>query len=128
MRNYSFTLFTCFCFRLLWLWFVFFKFCFSFALSFCIFMRVSGLGCLFPFGDLCFWFLVVFFCFGFPILSCVFLFWVCSFLFLFLLLLSCGFFVSISHPIYLIVLCKSNHWRTLQNSVENFFIEIRSFR
>ena len=29
-------------------------------------MCVSGLGCLFPFGDLCFCFLVVFFCFGFP--------------------------------------------------------------
>ena len=58
----------------------------------------------FSFGILCFCFLVVFFCFGFPILSYVFLFWVCSFLFL-LLLLSCGFFVSIGHPIYLIVLC-----------------------
>ena len=29
-------------------------------------MCVSGLGCLFPFGDLCFCFLVVFFCLGFP--------------------------------------------------------------
>ena len=68
-------------------------------------MCVSCLGCLFPFWDLCFCFLVVFFCFRFPILSYVFLFWVYSFPFLLLLLLSCGFFVSISHPIYLIVLC-----------------------
>ena len=45
------------------------------------------------------------FLFWVSVLSYVFLFWVCSLLFLLLLSLPCGFFVSIGHPIYLIVLC-----------------------
>ena len=90
-----------FCGYGLYFW-ILFQFC---GLILYFFECVSYWGCFFPFGGLCFCFLVVFFCFGFPILSSVFLFWVCSLLFLLLLLLSCGFFFSISHPIYLIVLC-----------------------
>ena len=102
-KLYTFTLFPCFCFRLLWLWIVFLES--VSVLRFFFFLSMFSVGdTYFSFGILCFCFLVVFFCFGFPILSYVFLFWVCSFLFL-LLLLSCGFFVSIGHPIYLIVLC-----------------------
>ena len=66
MRNYSFTLFPCFCFRLLWLglyFWILFQFC-GFILYF--FECVSCWGYLFPFGDLCFCFLIMFFCFGFP--------------------------------------------------------------
>ena len=105
-KLYIFTLFPCFCFRLLWLWFVFLdsvsvlRFNFVF---FCVFFRLGMLISVRGFGFFCF--LVVFFCFRFPILSYVFLFRVCSLLFFLLLLLTCGFFVSIGHPIYLIVLC-----------------------
>ena len=104
MRNYCFTLFTCFCFRPLRLWFVFlnsvsvlrFNFVF-FCVCFLLGMLISVLGFVFLFSGSVFLFWV-------SVLSYVFLFWVCSLLFL-LLLLSCGFFVSIGHPIYLIVLC-----------------------
>ena len=104
MTNYILNYFLVSCFVFcgygLYFW-ILFQFC---GLILYFFECVSCWGCLFPYRDLCFCFLVVFFCFGFPILSYVFQFWVCSFLFL-LLLLSCGFFVSIGHPIYLIVLC-----------------------
>ena len=70
--------------------------------------------CVFPVGDTYFRFGIcvsVFWKFfsvlGFRFVlrvSVLFVFLVCSLLFL-LLLLSCGFFVSISHPIYLIALC-----------------------
>ena len=103
-KLYIFSLFPCFCFRHLWLCFVFLE-SVSVLRFYLFFLSMFSVGDThFIFGILCFCFLVVFFCFGFPILSYVFLFWVCSFLFL-LLLLSCGFFVSIGHPIYLIVLC-----------------------
>ena len=104
----GFKLFSCFCFRLLWLWFVFsdsvsvlwFNFCTFFVCFRFGMFNISVLGFvlhlfLFPGSVFLFWV---------SVLSYVFLFWVYSFLFL-LLLLSCGFFVSISHPIYLIVLC-----------------------
>ena len=100
-----FKLFPCFCFRLLWVWFVFldsvsvllFNFVF-FCVSFRLGMLTFVLGFVFLFSGSVFLFWV-------SVLSYVFLFWVCSLLFLLLLLLSCGFFVSIGHPIYLIVLC-----------------------
>ena len=63
--------------------------------------------CVFPIGDAYFCFEICVsnvFLFWVSVLSYVFRFGVGSFLFL-LLLLSCGFFVSIGHPIYLIVLC-----------------------
>ena len=75
--------------------FNFVLFCVRFRLG----MLISLLGFVFLFSGSVFLFWV-------SVLSYVFLFWVCSFLFLLLLLLlSCGFFVSIGHPIYLIVLC-----------------------
>ena len=100
-----FTLFSCFCFRLLWLYglyfWILFQFCgliLYFFVCFRLGMLISVLGFVFLFSGSVFLFWV-------SVLSYVFLFWVCSLLFLLLLLLSCGFFVSISHPIYLIVLC-----------------------
>ena len=104
MRNYSFTLFTCFSFRLLWLWFAFLnsvsvlRFNFVFLCVFPVWDDYFRLGIwvfLFSGGVFLFW--LSYFVYVFP-------FWVCSLLF-WLLLLSCGFFVSIGHPIYLIVLC-----------------------
>ena len=91
MRKYSFTLFPCFCFRLLWLWFVFldsvsvlrFNFVF-FCVRFRLGMLISVLGFVFLFPGSVFLFWV-------SVLSYVFLFWVCSLLFLLLLLFSCGF-------------------------------------
>ena len=76
MRNYSFTLFPCFCFRLLWLWFVFldsvsvlrFNFVF-FWVCFLLGMLISVLGFVFLFSGSVFLFWVsvlsMCFCFGF---------------------------------------------------------------
>ena len=72
--------------------FVFFCVCFLLG------MLISVLGFVFLFSGSVFLFWV-------SVLSYVFLFWVYSLLFLLLLSFSCGFFVSISHSIYLIVLC-----------------------
>ena len=123
-KLYSFTLFACFCFRLLWLWFVFLDSVSVLRFNFVFFLVCFLLGCLLPLWDLCFCFLVVFFCFGFAFclmcfcfvcfsvlgfrfvlcVSVLFVFLVCPLLFL-LLLMSCGFSVSVGHPIYLKVLC-----------------------
>ena len=106
MKHYKlyFKLFPCFYFRLLWLWFVFLDSVSVLRFNFVIFcvccrfvMLIFVLGFVFLFSGSVFPFWVSHF------VLCVSL-WVCSFLFL-LLLLSCGFFVSIGHPIYLIVLC-----------------------
>ena len=98
MRKYSFTLFPCFCFRLLWLglyFWILFQFCgltlYFFCECFRLGMLTSVLGFVFLFS------------------GSVFLFWVCSLLFLLLLLLSCGFFCFYRPPyIFLIVLCILN--------------------
>ena len=83
-----FKLFPCFCFRRLWLWFVFLdsvsvlRFNFVFFCVCCRFvMLISVLGFLFLFSGSVFLFWVSHFVF------CI-SFWVCSFLFLLLLLLS----------------------------------------
>ena len=71
MRNYSFTLFTCFCFRLLWLWFVFLNSVSGSRFNF-VFL------CVFPVWDAYFRLgicvSVFWYCFsvsGFPVCLCV---------------------------------------------------------
>ena len=86
---------------------------------------VSSWGCLLPLWDLCFCFLVVFFCFGFPF--CLF-FWLVLCYFCYCWCLVVFLFLSATLYIWKSSAFKSNHWRTLQNSVENFFTDIKSSR
>ena len=105
MRKYSFTLFPCFAFRLLWHDGLYFWILFQFSGLILYFFLVRFLlGMLISVWTFVFLFSGSVFLFWVSVLAYVFLFWVCFFLFLLLFLLSCGFFVSISHPIYLIVL------------------------
>ena len=136
MRKYSFTLFPCFCFQssFVAIWFVLLDSVSVLRFNFVFFV------CVFPVGDGYFRFgirvSVFWWCFsvlGFRLCLMCFCFVCFSGLFsaIFVVVVVLCFFVSISHPIYLISessAFKSNHWRTLQNSVENFFTEIKSFR
>ena len=105
---------------------ILFQFC---GLILYFFVGVAGLLCLFPFWDLCFCFLVVFFCFGFPFCLMCFCF---GFVLFYFCCCCCRLvvflFLSVTLYIWWSSAFKSNHWRTLQNSVENFFTEIKSSR
>ena len=85
----------------LYFW-ILFQFC---DLILYFYVCLSGWGCLFPYWDLCFCFLVVIFCFGFPFCLCVSVLGLFSPIFVVVVVVVLWFFVSISHPIYLIDLC-----------------------
>ena len=114
-----------FCGHGLYFW-ILFQFC---GLILYFFEYVSCWGCLFPFWDLCFFFLVVFFCFGFPFCLCVSVFGLFSPIFVVVVVVL--WFFCFYRPPYIFespLHLTYNHWGTLQNSVENFFTDIKSFR
>ena len=84
VRNYIFTLFTCFCFRLFWLWFVFLNSVSVLRFNF-VFL------CVFPVWD-------AYFCLGFVFLVSgrVFLFWVSHFV-------LCVSVLGLFSPIFVVV-------------------------
>ena len=96
-----------------------------FRVPFRLGMLISALGFVFLFSGSVFLFwvsvlsYVFLFCLFFWLVLCYFCYCWCLVVFLFL---SATLYIWKSSAF------KSNHWRTLQNSVENFFTEIKSSR